>query len=184
MAKQLIPAMVHGGMGIQGIADTPFYKFVSSQEGLSQLGIRPEDPPKLLTAYLQTFKTKRAGNTLTLAFGDERLLKSATPHFASGRGRLKVKSWLEWIVDNRTEQGFGFVTRNAIPKGFQQHIRLAAPLGGLMLPRGILRSAGFWQFPSGLMDYEITWFKQNELAIRRSIEAALMKILRRRFRSR
>lgn len=181
MERQLVPALVDGGMGIQGISQTPFYRFITSNEGLSQLGIRPNDPPRLLDAYRKTFKVQRRGNTIELMFGDERKLKMSTPHFASGTGRLKVKSWLEWAVDGRSEPA-GFVSRAELPKNFQGAIRLGSPLGGLMLPRGMFRSSGMWSLPPFAQSYEVAWFKQNQRAIENAIERALREILKRQLR--
>jgi len=182
MQRQLVPALVDGGLGIQGISQTPFYRFVSSAEGLSQLGIRPSDPPRLLEAYRKTVRVKRRGNIIELMFGDVRMLKLATPHFASGTGRLKVKSWLEWAVDGKSEPGFGYVPRPALPKNLQRNIRLSPPLGGLMLPRGSFRSSGMWSLPPFAQMYEIAWFQQNQGPIERAIEQALVTILIRQLR--
>lgn len=181
MQYQLVPALVDGGLGIQGISQTAFYRFITSNDGLSQLGIRPGDPPRLLEAYRKTFKIKMRGNKLELQFGDIRKLKLATPHFASGTGRLRVKSWLEWAVDGRTEPA-GYVPRAALPKGMHRAIRLNPPLGGLMLPRGSFRSSGMWSLPPFAQVYEFLWFKQNQFAIENAIADALRKILQRQFR--
>jgi hypothetical protein len=166
----LVPALVYGGFGITGIAQTPFYVFISSDEGLSQLGIKPSDPPKLLKAYLNTFKTRRSGTTLQLQFGNIDLLKQATPHPFNKTGKLRIKSWLEWVEDGRTVSHRGYVNRSSLPRFLQKKIRLSAPLGGLMLPKGAYRSSGFWQFPRGLQDYEIAWLNQNMQRIHAAIE--------------
>jgi hypothetical protein len=180
MSHQLIPALVDGGLGIRGISQTPFYVFINSQEGLSQLGIRPQDPPKLLEAYRRMFKVKISGNTIELQFGNVHNLKLATPHFASGTGRLKIKSWLEWIVDGRTEP-FGYVPRASLPKGMHKNIRLSSPLGGLMLKAGQFRSSGFWSIPKLALGYDVAWVQQNQPAIERAMEHAIVKILTRQF---
>lgn len=170
-------------MGIQGISQTPFYRFISSSEGLSQLGIRPGDPQQLLEAYRKTFKVNRSGNRLELKFGNERSLKFATPHHAGGTGRLKIRSWLEWAIDGKTEPGFGFVPRSALPKNLQGSIRLGAPLGGLMLPRGSFRSTGSWSLPKFAQSYDVAWLKQNTSAIERAVGDQLRKILERQLRA-
>ena len=153
-------ALVHGGFGIQGIADTAFYRFISSPEGLSQLGIPATEPPRLLQAYEKTIKAKRSNGIFSLAFGNVAALKMATPHPAAGTGNLHIQSWLEWIVDNKTVDS-GFVARNELPKQTQKRIRLGSPLGGLMLPQGIMGSSGLWRFPDQLRSYEQNWLRSN-----------------------
>ena len=161
MKAEFAGILTFGGMGIQGIADTPFYKFISSAAGLSQLGIDKTQPPRLLKAYeTSAFRVSSTKSTLLLRFGDVAQLKLATPHPASGTGHLQIESWLEWILD-RKSVGSGFVKRASIPKGSQKNIRLAAPLGGLMLPTGVFGSTGLWRFPAVLGKYEEKWFKDN-----------------------
>lgn len=74
--------MTFGGLGIQGIAQTEFYNFITSETGLSQLGIPSTEPPKLLDAYASKgFKILiKGGRTVVLQFGDVVQLKLATPH--------------------------------------------------------------------------------------------------------
>jgi hypothetical protein len=79
-AKDLVRAMTFGGMGIQGIAQTPFYRYISSEEGLSQLGIQKADPPRLLEAYEKTFKVSANNTMMLIKFGDIAELKTHTPH--------------------------------------------------------------------------------------------------------
>jgi len=171
-----VKALVHGGLGIEGIRETPFYKFISSPEGLSQLGIEPTEPPKLLKAYERTIKVSRKGRQLILRFGDVALLKLATPHPARGTGNLQVQSWLEWIVDD-VNVGRGFVPRERIPSGADKAIRLGQPLGGLMLPRGALGSSGLWRFPVQLQDYERAWLKGNVKSIEQALLAKMVELL-------
>jgi hypothetical protein len=173
---KLFPAMVHGGLGIKGIADTPFYKFITSPEGLSQLGIEKDQPPKLLEAYkTKAFKVIQRGRSIRIQFGDVAQLKLATPHPASGTGFLQIKSWLEWIVDAKTV-GSGFVPRNRIPGNAKKKIRLGSPLGGLMLRRGVFGSSGLWRFPSSLLNYEDDWFKENIKAIQDAITKRITEV--------
>jgi len=150
MEKDLVKALVFGGLGIEGIAQTPFYKFITSAEGLSQLGIEKTEPPRLLRAYEKTaFKVTAHKRVIHLKFGDIVKLKAATPHPANGTGNLQIESWLNWIVDGEPVLGRGFVPRRDIPENVQEKIRLGSPLGGLMLPKGALgRSLGSWRFPA------------------------------------
>lgn len=165
--SELIPALVHGGMGIQGIEQTNFYKFISSPEGLSQLGIPPSEPPKLLEAYKRTFKVERENSgAIRLLFGDYAKLKMATPHPYSGIGQLRVDSWLDWIVDGDIVADAGFVRRSDLPKRFKKYVRLSAPLGGLMLPKGVSGSTGLWRFPQVLRKFDDEWLSANEAKIR------------------
>lgn len=177
--KELVKAMVDGGFGIEGIRDTAFYKFISSPEGLSQLGIEATEPPKLLQAYRRTLKIIRRGNQLVLQFGNTALLKLATPHPAAGTGNLRVESWLEWIVDDLTVDS-GFVRRDRLPMHAKKRIRLGDPLGGLMLPRDVLGSTGLWRFPAQLQDYERDWLRINVNKIETAIVLKISELLAKR----
>ena len=165
MKSSLVPALVYGGLGIKGIADTSFYKFVTSPAGLSQLGIRPGDPAALLNAYLYGYKIVRSKTTIELRFGEEKDLIRKTPHWANNTGKLRINSWMTWILTNRIVADYGYVPRPSLPKGLQRRIRLSDPLGGLMLSKGKFRSSGRWQFPSVFKDYYVTWFNQNQSEI-------------------
>jgi hypothetical protein len=161
MRSTLIPAMVDGGLGIQGIAQTEFYHYITSDAGLSELGITREDPLKLLSAYRnKAFSVTKRSKTVSMKFGDVGQLKLATPHPAAGIGHLKVSSWLEFFVD-KVKIKSGFVPRNNIPRQTRKAIRLSDPLGGLMLKRGVLGSTGKWQVPAEFFDYDKKWFEKN-----------------------
>jgi hypothetical protein len=84
--------MVFGGFGIQGISQTAFYRFISSADGLSQLGIPATEPPKLLKAYEKTFKVSLNNTMFVMRFGDVAALKMGTPHPAAGTGNLRIGS--------------------------------------------------------------------------------------------
>lgn len=178
--QSLVPALVYGGLGIQGIAQTTFYTFITSNEGLSQLGIRREDPPKLLQAYLDSHKLIRKGTFLELRFGHPDKLIKGTRHWAHGTGLLRIGSWMNWVLKDEIVQNFGFVTRAALPKWMQRRPRLKAPLGGLMLNKdrpigggktaALLGNKGHWEFPNSLKDYYVTWFTQNQAQIAKAIE--------------
>lgn len=164
VSKDLVKALIYGGEGLQGIAQTEFYKFITSPEGLSQLGIPSTEPPKLLKAYESAFKVSKKGGVLSLDFGDVAALKAATPHPAAGVGHLTVQSWLELALDKKT-LGRGFVPRENIKRSAQKSIRLQAPLGGLMLPKGVFGSTGLWRFPEALGDFESKWIGNNAAGI-------------------
>ena len=168
LQTDLVRAMVHGGLGIQGIAQTPFYKFVTSSDGLSQLGIERTEPPKLLAAYERTIKTGRNNRQVFIRFGDVALLKLATPHPASGTGHLTLDSWLEWVVDKK-KVARGFVPRSALPAGSQKRIRLNSAPGGLMLASGKFGSSGLWRFPARFQDFEDKWLRGNVRKIERAV---------------
>jgi hypothetical protein len=174
MRAQLVPAMVYGGMGIVGIAQTDFYRFVISERGLSELGIEASEPPKLLKAYTDTFKVKTQKRQMTLEFGHYAKLHAATPHPADGTGHLHIDSWLEWVEGKEVARGF--VPRNELGGKAAKSIRLGDPLGGLMLPRGAYRSTGLWRFPSKLRDYEDKWFKQNVSVIEKLILEKMLSV--------
>jgi hypothetical protein len=173
----LVPNLIYGGGGIVGIAQTPFYMFISSADGLSQLGIDASQPPKLLEAYRRSFRTAISGTTLKFTFGDKAVLKMGTPHPASGTGKLKIESWMEWIIDKKTVNKRGYVPRSKLTDKAQKYIRLQDPLGGLMLPRGAFRSLGFWRFPISLLNYEQDWLNTNIKAISDSIEQKMAAFL-------
>lgn len=179
MQKSLVPALVTGGFGIEGISETQFYRFITSPEGLSQLGIEKADPPKLLEAYRKTFKVSRNNKLLILKFGDVARLKLGTPHPAAGKGNLHVQSWLEFIVDG-TEAQSGFVPRKRLPDNIQKSIRVRSAPGGLMLPRGAFGSTGLWRFPSRLQSYETKWFQDNAAKIEKAIINAAVDFLTKR----
>lgn len=161
MRSELVPMLVNGGNGIVGISQTDFYKFVTSPRGLSELGIEATEPPKLLQAYLTTaFKIRVEKRYIALEFGNFAKLKAATPHPADGTGQLHISSWLEWVY-GREEPKHGFVERDLLNPKAQKSIRLGAPLGGLMLPRGAYRSTGLWRFPAHIQEYERQWLGQN-----------------------
>lgn len=166
MRSELIPAMVYGGHGITGIAQTDFYKYVSSPRGLSELGIEASEPPKLLQAYATTaFRIMKYKKQINLEFGQYAKLKAATPHPANGTGHLHIDSWLEWVEGKEVNRGF--VPREKIPGKLEKSIRLGNPLGGLMLPRGAYGSTGLWRFPRQLRQYEQKWFVENIKMIER-----------------
>lgn len=175
MRKELIPAMVHGGMGIVGIAQIDFYRYVTSARGLSELGIEASEPPKLLKAYETTaFKINVQKRQMTLEFGNYARLRAATPHPANGTGHLHIDSWLEWVDGKEVNRGF--VPRSKLGGRAAKSIRLGSPLGGLMLPRGAYGSVGLWRFPSQLRHYEDKWFKQNIDVIQKVILEKMIAI--------
>lgn len=182
MQSTFIHDLVYGGHGIQGIAQTSFYKWISSSDGLSQLGIPATEPPKLLDAYLKTFRVETRGYTINFAFGNVYNLIKATPHPANGTGKLRVGSWLRWAVDGEKVDDRGYVPRSRIPQGrLQNRIRLSDPLGGLMLPGGALGSTGRWELPTVFKNYADEWFVLNQKVmedlIMAELEAALIKEL-------
>jgi hypothetical protein len=181
MQSDLVRAMVYGGLGIQGIAQTPFYKFVSSQDGLSQLGIEKTEPPKLLRAYLSTIKIIRKNNQVNIKFGDMALLKLATPHPASGTGHLQIESWLEWVFDKK-KVASGFVPRNRMPVAIQKRIRVQSAPGGLMLSKGTFGSTGLWRFPTQLADFEVKWLRENVSTIEKLVQERAIVSLTKSFK--
>jgi len=175
MRAELIPSLVYGGNGIAGIAQTDFYRFITSERGLSELGIPASEPPKLLNAYAtDAFKVRIHKSHMVLEFGNYVKLKAATPHPANGTGHLHIESWLEWV--DGLEVGRGFVPRENIHGRATRAIRLGDPLGGLMLPRGAYGSTGLWRFPAQLRDYETKWFNQNFQRIEQTITDKMLEI--------
>ena len=181
MQSDLVRAMVYGGLGIQGIAQTPFYKFISSQDGLSQLGIENTEPPKLLRAYVNTIKIIRKNNQVNIKFGNMALLKLATPHPASGTGHLQIESWLEWVFDKK-KVASGFVPRNRIPAAIQKRIRVSSSPGGLMLSKGTFGSTGLWRFPAQLADFETKWLRENVSTIEKLVQERAIVSLTKSFK--
>lgn len=175
----LVNAMVYGGLGIQGIAETSFYRFITSPDGLSQLGIEKSDPPKLLEAYKRSIKASRNNRTVTIKFGNEAQLKLATPHPHAGVQHLHVQSWLEFIVDGVNAES-GFVPRVRLPKQIQKNIRVKSAPGGLMLPQGRFGSTGKWRFPTNLINYENKWLKSNAAKIEQAMHNAAIRFLNKR----
>lgn len=179
MKSDLIDALVHGGFSIKGISQTAFYRFITSPEGLGQLGIETSDPPRLLEAYKRTFKVFHNRRLITLRFGDVAKLKMATPHPSAGLGHLHVTSWLEFIVDG-VEAKSGFVPRAKLPVPTQKAIRVRSSPGGLMLPAGVFGSKGVWKFPKVYQNYEERWLKANMAKIEKAILRAAVRFLKAR----
>jgi hypothetical protein len=159
--NDLVQLLVYGGRGIQGIQDTPFYRFVTSADGLSQLGIESDQPPKLLKAYEKTIKVTLRSDTLFVTFGRQKDLKAATPHPATGTGNLRVESWLDWVGPRPTRVQAAFVPRAKLPKRTQKSIRISSAPGGLMLSVGSYGENKPWQFPKSFSDYEQKWLNAN-----------------------
>lgn len=187
IARELVPAMVFGGKPgggshIQGIAETEFYQFISSHEGLSQLGIDPGQPPRLLQAYeTKAFKVSKNRTMVYLRFGDVAELKLATPHPANGTGNLHIESWLEWIIDQKKVDS-GFVPRSSVPGGARRAIRLEAPLGGLMVPKDVFGSKGRWQVPRRFANYDVKWLKRNLRKIEQAMIRQMVRFLQARLK--
>lgn len=176
MRDDLIMSLVYGGNGIVGVAQTDFYKFITSPRGLSELGIEASEPPKLLKAYMTSaFNIKIFQRRIVLQFGNYAKLYAATPHPADGTGNLRINSWLEW-VDGLEVATRGFVPRNQLSGQATKSIRLGNPLGGLMLPRGVYRSTGLWKFPAALRAYEDKWFMQNIQAIEKLLTDKMLAL--------
>jgi hypothetical protein len=180
-ATDLVEAMTFGGLGIGGISSTPFYRFISSPEGLSQLGIDKSQPPLLLRAYERSaFKVSHNNSMLLLQFGDVAALKIATPHPGKSQG-LQVQSWMEMVLDDFTATA-GFVPRKSLPRSMRKKIRLSSPLGGLMLPMGQFGSTGSWQFPDQFRDYDVQWLQANAQKIETAIVNQMIVFLRKRLK--
>lgn len=157
----LIKILVYGGRGVQGIAQTEFYRFVSSDEGLGQLGIEADQPPKLLRAYEKTLKVTLRSGTLFITFGTFKSLKDATPHPAAGTGNLNVSSWLDWVGPRPVRVQAAYVPRQELPKRARKRIRISSAPGGLMLSASSSGNRSPWQFPKNLSDYQEQWLKDN-----------------------
>lgn len=181
LENELPKNLIFGGAGIVGIQETPFYQWLNSNEGLSQLGIDSSEPQKLLDAYLASFKIKKTTESIVLTFGDHDLLELLTPHPASGEGRLEIRSWLEWVLEDLKVQGFGYVSREDLSNRMQEYPRLSSPLGGLMLPAGSFGSSGSWQVPEQYQDFDTKWFIQNEPKIVELMESKFVELLNERF---
>lgn len=176
METELIDAMVDGGYGIQGIAQTDFYRYITSPEGLSELGIETSDPPRLLEAYRRTLKVSRKRNIVSVKFGNYAELKMATPHPFAGVKNLHVTSWLEFVVEGVTASS-GFVPRARLPQKARKYIRLNTAPGGLMLPAGKLGSTGQWKFPAEHRNYQEKWLRDNLGNINRAVQEASARFL-------
>lgn len=162
--KQLVPALVYGSasskgnLGLQGIADTQFYAYITSAQGLAELGINVVDAVKLLRAYENSMRVSHNNNMIILKFGDMAQLKAATPHPSKN---VTVQSWLEWIVDGVPVTNAGFVPANQLPQSAQKNIRVSSSPGGLMLPKGRYGSTGQWKFPQQFANYDRDWLAAN-----------------------
>lgn len=179
---RLLRAMVFGdsSLQIQGIAQTQFFLFVISTQGLSELGITIADASKLLKAYQDSFRVSVRGSRLEFKFGDHAKLISATPHPFAGTGNLQIKSWMEWVISTsggppKKVRGRGFVPRAALDPNAGKQIRVTP--GGLMLPRGVAGSKGAWQFPPKLQNYQEKWLRRNAVPIKEAIEDKISELI-------
>lgn len=165
MEKELVPALVYGGLGINGINHTPFYQYVTSPDGISELGIEHSDAEDLLRSYVDTIKISHNNRMVFLRFGDIAQLKLDTPHPAANQHTLNIQSWLEWIVDGTKVADAGFVPRENLPSSALKFIRTRSAAGGLMLPRGRFGSTGAWAFPKQFANYDSEWLASNAVII-------------------
>jgi hypothetical protein len=165
--KELVPALAYGSaapngnLGLMGIADTPFYAYITSPQGLSELGINVVDAVKLLRAYESSMKVSSNNNMVFLRFGDEAELKLATKHPDASNRNLGITSWLEWVLDGKSVTNAGFVPKESLPPSAQKKIRITSAPGGLMLPQGRFGSKGTWKFPDSFVNYDSAWFAFN-----------------------
>lgn len=165
--RELVPALAYGtaapngGLGLLGIADTPFYAYVTSPQGLSELGINVVDAVKLLRAYESSMKVSSNNTMVYLRFGNEAELKLATKHPDASNRNLGITSWLEWVLDGKSVTDAGFVPRGDLPSSAQKQIRITSAPGGLMLPRGEFGSKGTWKFPDSFVNYDKAWLDIN-----------------------
>ena len=73
---------------------------------------------------------------------------------------------MTWVFDGQEVSDAGFVSRDEIelnqPK-LTRYIRLAAPLGGLMLAKNALRlsSSGKWRVPAQFVSFDSDWAIAN-----------------------
>ncbi len=174
----LIPALIKGGEGIQGIAETPFIQWAKSNEGLSQLGIYPQDIRDMLKALLSTFTVRKVGNSLVIYFGNFAKLKSLTPHPFSGEGKLEVRSWLELV--EKPNPNYGFVPRNKVKRRAKEYIRLNSPRGGLMLKKGQMGSTGRWSVPAKYKAWDTIWAAKTMPKVQKIVSKKLQYFLEKR----
>lgn len=170
--NSLAPAIVYGGLGIEGIKDTEFYSWISSPDGLSQLGIDESEPPKLLQAYINSVEVSRTQRSIILSIGDTEAIRSATPHPARGTGNLQVNSWMDWVLFPIVV-GAGYVSRDELPNRLEKYIRLDNPLGGLMLSAGSFGSSGSWRVPQEYRNFSSQWLKRNNDKISKAFKKEL-----------
>jgi len=174
LEKDFVNTLIFGGRGIVGIAQTDLYKWITSPQGLSELGIPPSEPPKLLQAYKTSFKVDVRSKSLGFYFGNIAALIKGTPHPANDTGKLRIKSWMRWVKDDSGGPGqdvndAGFVPRSKLNATSSKFIRLSSPLGGLMLSKGRIDSTGTWSVPVSFKTYDEAWFNQNKTAIESAI---------------
>lgn len=169
--------MMDGGGGIRGLINEPVFTWLYSSEGLSELGIFPEDVDDLVSAHRKSYNISVSANQLTLGFGDISFLKASTPHPYDGIGKLAIGSWLEWVYEGEAVKDAGYVDREDLPVGLHDYIRLPHPLGGLMLSRGRFGSPGVWRVPTTFNGYLDKWVIANKNAIQDALTRQLFSIL-------
>lgn len=169
--------MINGGHGISPLIEEPVFKWLYSDEALSELGIESTDVDELVRAHQRAYSVNINANQLSLNFGDISVLKAATQHPFDGIGALSIGSWLEWVHDGQNVTDAGFVDRDDLPDRLTGYIRLPDPLGGLMLPRGSFGSAGTWKVPPIYNNYISKWMTKNKPAIIDAMTAKLISLL-------
>lgn len=183
MKRTFVYYLINGGQGITGIRETPFFQWVTSDEGLSELGIFKKDAMELLIAYKESFLVRENATTVEFLFGDVAKLIAGTPHPFAGVGDLtEIDSWMEWVLDKKVVDDRGFVSRSKVPKGLRRYIRLRSPRGGLMLPEGLAESTGKWRVPAEFTHYDVRWLAENESRIMDVLQEKMIALLTTAFR--
>lgn len=176
--KTFLGYLINGGQGITGLRETPFFEWLFSDEGLSELGIHKKDAFDLINAYKDSFVVRSNATTVEFLFGDTAKLIAGTPHPYAGVGELtEISSWMEWVLDKKVVDDRGFVPRSKVPKRFRRNIRLRSPRGGLMLPPGVSESTGKWRVPPEFTKYDIRWLAENETRIMDVIQEKMISLL-------
>jgi hypothetical protein len=185
-AKAEIPSiLVNGDGSVKGITQTPFFEYIKSQKGRSELGINMEDVNNLVSAYLENTKVVISRNKeLSIEFGNVAKLKMATPHPRAGVKHLQIQSWLEWAVDG-VDVDSVFVPASKLGPFERKFIKVKDSPGGLMVLPGsrISNRTGLytpWKFPEFLKNYDKHWISENSKNIEKLVFNKLRYFIKQR----
>lgn len=192
--ERLRKSVVNGGDRIRGFSSTNTWKWISSPEGLGQIGFTDaSQATAVFQAIEQSIRVKTANQSgskiLLIGLLNMMVLARATPHPAtSSTPKLNIESWfVDWILDQKSVTDAGFVDLRTFLKTqtdrgrkirtYPRSFNIAGLGGaGFMLPGGFSGSRGTWRVPAGVGGEDIRqWLAGNIPGIRFIIEDELSK---------
>lgn len=163
-----------GQDGFVGILETPIGFWITSPEGLGELGFPSLLPIDDLMNGIKASTEVRASQTLGfelhLNLFNLVVVGNFTPHPASkNTPSLRIKSWfVDWFINKQGVHDAGFVNIKKLenPKTLPRSYSAAGDQAGFMLKFPHLGSTGSWNVPRGLDIKALNkWLNQNKRAI-------------------